>query len=128
MTSTPADVTLRFRRGQASAVQLDETIQEILAELRDPDSELAREFAHEGLDPAEFGLAHVTVEEPEQGVDPVITPILIGIAINVGSQAIIKAWEKLIWPQIAKRRGGLALGEKLPDPPGQDEQADQPGA
>lgn len=115
---------LRFERGQASADELQEVIDEILAELRAPDSEAARQANLAGIDPAEFGAASVKAEEAEQCIDPLVTPIVVGIAVKLGSDVILKAWDRIVWPRIEKRLGGLALGDQLADEPGEDEQAE----
>lgn len=127
-----SSLELRFERGQADADELQETIDEILAELRDPSSELARRASREGLDPAKIGAAKVTVKETDQGVVPLVAAIVVGIAVEVGKDGMILAWKKVISPQIEKRRSGLALGDELPDQQATDAQAkdalgDEPG-
>jgi hypothetical protein len=102
---------------------LQQTIDEVLAELSDPSSELAQQASGEGLDPAQLGAATVTVEETEQGIAPLVAAIVVGIVVEAGKDGMIVAWKKIIAPQIEKRRGGLALGEQLPGEGAADAQA-----
>jgi hypothetical protein len=115
-----SDVELCFKRGQATAEELEAAIDEILEELRDPGSEAARRASLEGLNPAELGEARVTVEETDQGVVPIVAAILIGLGVNAGYDVAKKGWKSFIWPGIEKRLGGLALGEELPKPKERD--------
>lgn len=131
MASVP-DVVLRFERGQATADELQATIDEILEELRDPLSDAAREASLEGLNPVELGAATITVEETDQGVVPVVAAILVGVAVNAGYDVAKQGWKSVIWPRVEKRLGGLALGDELPQADAQDEKgtgsgADKPG-
>lgn len=131
MASVP-DVVLRFERGQATADELQATIDEILEELRDPLSQAARQASLEGFNPAELGAATITVQESDQGVVPVVAAILVGVAVNAGYDVVKQGWKSLIWPRVEKRLGGLALGDELPQAAAQDEKetgsgADKPG-
>jgi hypothetical protein len=127
MASVP-DVVLRFERGQATADELQATIDEILEELRDPLSDAAREASLEGLNPVELGAATITVEETDQGVVPVVAAILVGVAVNAGYDVAKQGWKSVIWPRVEKRLGGLALGDELPQADAQDEKGTGSGA
>jgi hypothetical protein len=104
---------LRFRRGQAGADELQSAVDEILAELRDSESEAAAAATSAGLDPEELAGAQVTVREEGQGIDPVTTAILVGVAANLGSDAVKQVWGKVIWPLLKRRLGAQAVGDEV---------------
>lgn len=107
-------VELRFRRGQVSASEIQETVDQVLAELGEPDSEAAELAREAGLEPAELASASISVRE-EPGFDPVTTAIIVGISINVGSHIAVKLWDNVIWPRLKRDRGGQAVGERRAD-------------
>jgi hypothetical protein len=106
-------VKLLFEPGNVSADDLEETIDEILADLRDPLSDTASLARKEGLDPAVIGAGTVTVEETDQGIGVLAAAILVGIAIEVTKDLAILVWKKVIAPEIERRRDGLAIGEEI---------------
>lgn len=107
----PEHVELRFRRGQATALEIQEVVDQVLDELREPGSE-ADELAKEaGLEPREVAGATILVSE-EPGFDPLTTAIIVGITINVGSHIAVKLWDDVIWPRLKRDRGGQAVGER----------------
>jgi hypothetical protein len=71
---------LRYQRGDASAAQLQEVIDEILEQLVESDSEAARAAQAAGLQPVELLGVCVDVGEGEQGAEPVLTTIVVSIA------------------------------------------------
>ncbi len=115
MSTSSDSVTLVFQRGQATADELNDEIRTILDELRDPQSDLARQAIGEGLDPARLGVSDVAARELEQGFEPILTTIAVTLVAEYGKDALTTAWRRLIWPAIEKRRGGLSLGPEVPD-------------
>jgi hypothetical protein len=106
-------VELRFRRGQVGAGELQSAVDEILAELRDPESEAAAAATTAGLDAEELAATQVTVREEGQGIDPITTAILVGVATNLASQAATQLWGDVIWPLLKRRLGAQAVGDKV---------------
>ncbi|MGI9000688.1 MAG: hypothetical protein ACR2GH_03385 [Pseudonocardia sp.] len=100
----------RYQRGQATAAQIEGVAREILAELADPDSEASRAASHAGLDPGALTDAHAEVVEGEQGAEPILTTIIVGIAVQAGATVAATLWKEVIWPRIRRRLGADALG------------------
>jgi hypothetical protein len=106
----------RFARGEATAAEIEDVAREVLAELRDPDSEASEAARAAGLDPAVLTDARPEVTEGEQGVEPVLTTIVVGIAVSAGSKVAETLWKDVVWPRVRRRLGVRALGaEKDPD-------------
>jgi hypothetical protein len=103
---------IRFERGQASAKDLQKVVDEVLTELRRPASESVRLAKQSRLDPSLLADAEVSVGEEGHAVDPVITPIVVGIVVAVSGHAANRFWDDVIWPRVKKRLGGLAVGKK----------------
>ena len=74
--------TIRFKRGQAGADEIQEIVDEVLAELRDPNSDSARRAQQAGLDPKVLADARVSVTEEEAGIEP-LTTLIVGITVGV---------------------------------------------
>ena len=108
-------VEWRFQRGDTGAAELQSAVGDVLASLADPGSETARAAREAGLDPAELDGADVQVREGRQGAEPILTTIIVGIAVKVGSSAVEAFWRKVIWPALRRRLGTGALGERLPE-------------
>jgi hypothetical protein len=106
----------RFRRGAAGADRIDAVAREVLAELAVPDSDASQAAHRAGIDPAALTDAHVEIVEGEQGVEPVLTTIIVGIAVSAGSAIAQSLWKDVIWPRIRRRLGADALGPQAPDP------------
>lgn len=100
----------RYQRDGASAARIEEVAREVLAELADPDSEASRTAERAGLDRATLVDGRVEVTEGEQGAEPILTTIIIGIAISAGSKIAETFWKEVIWPRIRRRLGADALG------------------
>jgi hypothetical protein len=113
-------VSLRkeFRRGDASADKLQEVVDEVLAELSAPDSEAAQAARAAGLDGQELAQAKVEVTEGQQGVEPVLTTILVGIIVSAGSKVAESLWKDVIWPRIRRRLGWSAVKEEVEESAG----------
>ena len=111
-------VKIEFERGQASAADLQAVVDEVLEELRNPESAAVARARNAGLDPAAVAKAHVSVKEEGEGFEPVLTAIVVGITIKVGAhiaeRVIDKVWDDVIWPDVQRRLGGLAVGDKKP--------------
>lgn len=106
----------RYQRGDASAEQLQEVVDEILQQLAEPDSEVARAAGAAGLERAEFSAVGVTIREGEQGAEPVLTTIVVGIAVSAGSRIAETLWGEVIWPRLRRRLGARALGTRTTTP------------
>jgi hypothetical protein len=102
---------LRFRHGDASAVELQAVVDEVLAELRDQASEAAEQAQRAGLDAEAVAAASINVREEQQGLDPLATTILVTIAPGLGSHMAIQLWDQVIWPRLRRRLGAKALRE-----------------
>jgi hypothetical protein len=106
----------RFARGEATAAEIEDVAREVLGELRDPDSEASGAARAAGLDPHALTDARPEVTEGEQGVEPVLTTIIVGITISAGSKVAETLWKDVVWPRVRRRLGVHALGaEKDPD-------------
>jgi hypothetical protein len=112
-------VELRYQRGDASADEIQEVVDEVLGELAVPSSEAAQEALAAGFDPGQLAGARVTVREGAQGAEPFLTAVLIGIVVSLGSKAAEAFWDEILWPRIRRRLGAAALQHKQAgqDPP-----------
>ena len=106
-----------FRRGDTTAQELQQVVDKVLAELAEPDSEAARNARAAGVRLEDLGDARVQIREGEQGAEPILTTILVGIAISAGSKVAESLWKDILWPRLRRRLGAKALGEPVPDPP-----------
>jgi hypothetical protein len=110
-------IELRFARGDAGADTIQAAVDEIIAELRDPASEASTAVQGAGIDLQEVADTKVTVTEGGQGLDPFVTPILIGITVSVGSKVAETLWKEVIWPRLRRRLGVNVLKEHPEDGP-----------
>jgi hypothetical protein len=117
---------LRFQRGDATADQIQDVVDEVLRELADPGSDAAREARAADLDPGQLAGAQVTVAESGQGLDPFTASILVGIVVSLASKAAESLWEDVLWPRIRKRLGATALKEGEAAPPVEQAARDKP--
>ena len=108
-------VELRYQRGDASADEIQEVVDEVLRELAVPDSEAALEALAAGFDPGQLAGARVTVREGAQGAEPFLTAVLVGIVVSLGSKAAEAFWQEILWPRIKTRLGATALRGKAAD-------------
>lgn len=121
----------RYRRGDASADELWGVVDEVLRELSQPDSEAARTARSAGLRPDELSDVRVEISEGEQGAEPILTTIIVGIAVKAGSAIAETLWKEVIWPRLRRRLGARALGaptqgsdaDKAPDDKGPADKA-----
>lgn len=107
---------LRYQRGDASAAQLQEVIDEVLEQLAEPDSEAANAARTARLQPVELSGIRVEVREGGQGAEPVSTTIVVGIAVAAGKKIVETLWDEIIWPRLRRRLGARALGERAAAP------------
>jgi hypothetical protein len=105
-------VQWRFERGDAGAEEIQTSVDEILAELADPVSEASVAARMAGVEPDDLGDVTVEVREGRQGAEPVLTAILVGIAVKAGSTVAETLWREVIWPRLRRRLGARALGER----------------
>jgi hypothetical protein len=85
--------------GSATRRKLQETIDKLRLEMSPEDAK---------------ALEDVKVREGEQDVDPILTPILITIIANVGSDVIRAAWRRLK-AKVEDELGDNAIGEESED-------------
>ena len=111
---TAPTLSMRFQRGRAPVSRLQSIAQEIISELADPTSAASADAERAGLARADLLSARVEVTEPEQGAEPFLTPIIIGIAIAAGSKVAETLWTDVIWPRIRRRLGVDAIGRPIP--------------
>jgi hypothetical protein len=102
----------RYQRGDASAAQLQEVIDEVLEQLTVPDSEAAHAARAADLQPVQLSGVRIEVREAEQGAEPVLTTIAVGIAVAAGSKIAGTLWDEVIWPRLRRRLGARALGAR----------------
>lgn len=109
------EVTLHkeFRRGDASADELQQVVDEVLAELKDPESEAASTAQRAGIDSVELLGVQVSVSEGQQGAEPVLTTILVGILVSATSKVAESLWKDVIWPRIRRRLGWTAVKDEV---------------
>ena len=103
-------VRWRFERGEATAAEIDDVAREVLAELHDPASEASAAATAAGLDPASVRDARAEVAEGEQGAEPILTTIIVGIVVSAGSKVAETLWKYVVWPRVRRRLGARALG------------------
>jgi hypothetical protein len=108
-------IALRFARGDAGADKIQAAVDDIVAELKDPTSEAATVVTEAGLDLRDVADVKVDVREGAQGFEPILTPILIGITVSVGSKVAETLWKEVIWPRLRRRLGVGVLQKQLED-------------
>jgi hypothetical protein len=112
MTMTQQTVHWRFARGDAGADEIQASVDEIVAHLADPDSEESGAARAAGIEPADLGEVTVDVREGRQGAEPILTAILIGVAVKAGSTVAETLWREVIWPRLRRRLGARVLGQR----------------
>ncbi|MET9311739.1 hypothetical protein ABZX12_07950 [Kribbella sp. NPDC003505] len=110
-------IELRFARGDAGADTIQAAVDDIVAELKDPSSEASTAVQQAGVDLQEITDLKVDVKEGAQGLEPFVTPILIGITVSVGSKIAETLWKEVIWPRLRRRLGVNVLQEQQNDGP-----------
>jgi hypothetical protein len=100
----------RFERGDATATEIQDVAREVLTELREPGSEASAAAGTAGLDPADVADARAEVTDGEHGAEPILTTIIVGIAVSAGSKVAESLWKDVLWPRIRRRLGARALG------------------
>jgi hypothetical protein len=56
------------------------------------------------------------VVEGEQGAEPILTSIIVGIVSAAGARAAESLWVDVLWPRIRRKLGADALGPAAPPP------------
>lgn len=108
-----AEMTLwRFQRGDATATQIQDVARELLAELREPGTEANAAALSAGLEPSALADARADVTDGEHGAEPILTTIVVGIAVSAGSKVAESLWKDVLWPRIRRRLGVRALGAR----------------
>ncbi|HET8657960.1 MAG TPA: hypothetical protein VFM55_03070 [Micromonosporaceae bacterium] len=113
--STPTTVEWRFARGDATADEIQSVVDDLLAYLREPSSDQTRAARRTGAEPAALAGATVWVREGEQGAEPLLTTILVGIAVSASSRVIESFWADVFWPYLRRRLGSASLGGRVDD-------------
>lgn len=101
MTATTLQLT--FARGDKGAKEIQAVINAILSEVDHGSDDLRDELQEAGLDLHEIRDARVKVNEGAQGIDPIVTPIIVGIAVAAGSKVAETLWTDIIWPRIVRK-------------------------
>jgi hypothetical protein len=101
---------LTFERGDQSAEDLQRVVDEAVAELADPTTDAAARAVAAGLDPRALAPARVEVREGGQGAEPILTSIVVGIAVHAGSKVAETLWREVLWPRLRRRLGATAVG------------------
>jgi hypothetical protein len=102
--------TWRFQRGDATATEIQDVAQEVLGDLRKPGTEADAAARAAGLDPAALADARAEVTDGEHGAEPILTTIVVGIAVSAGSKVAESLWKEVLWPRIRRQLGVRALG------------------
>jgi hypothetical protein len=103
-------VAVEFRRGQASADEIQEIVNEVLAELGDPQSESAQLARGAGLEPEMLAGLNVTVsEEPGFGLEILVVAFVLPVAVHVTTTF----WDDVVRPRLRRRLGAQAVGERI---------------
>jgi hypothetical protein len=102
--------TWRFRRGDATAREIQDVVEEVLSDLREPGTETDAAARAAGLDPAAVADARAEVTDGEHGAEPILTTIVVGIAVSAGSKVAESLWKDVLLPRIRRRLGVGALG------------------
>lgn len=103
----------RFRKGRRSAREIQEAIDEALAELHDPNSVSSRRASEVGLDRSGLASGSVTVSESKQGIEPLTTTIAVTIVGGVLVHVANKFIDAVIIPKIKDRFGSNGVSERL---------------
>jgi hypothetical protein len=109
-------VEWRFERGQAGAAEIQAAVEAVLRELADPASEAAAAARAAALEPAAMSDAAVRVRQREHGAEPIVTTIVVGIAVKAGAEAVEALWRSVIWPVLRSRLGADVLGDRVDEP------------
>jgi hypothetical protein len=104
----------RFQRGDASADEIQAVVDEVLAQIAIPGSEAAHAAEAAGLPAADLVDAAADIREGEQGAEPILTTIVVSIAVSAGSKVADTLWTDVIWPRLRRRAGARALGPASP--------------
>jgi hypothetical protein len=105
-------IVLYVDRGAARPDDLQESIEEILAESTSGESELTEEASALGL--TSENKPTIAVEETAQGFEPLSTLAIVFVGA-VGKELARRLWVEVIRPEIKRRRGADAVGELKDD-------------
>jgi hypothetical protein len=88
----------------------------VLAEMADPSTELTRQAAAAGIDPADLG-TEATVTDPAAGFDPItiLIVVLTSAGTGVGKGLATRAWDEILGPAIKDRLGIDSIGKRKDD-------------
>jgi hypothetical protein len=98
-------VQIEYQRGDAAADEIQAVVDEVLLQLANPAGDAAEAARQAGLDPQMLSDVRIDVREGQQGADPVLTPIIIGITVSAGSKIAETLWKDVIWPRLRRRLG-----------------------
>jgi hypothetical protein len=104
---------LRFRSASVPVEDLQAALSATLAELRDPESELARAAAGSGIKSEEFLALEGSVTQKGKGFGDVI--VVVAILAPALNHSLRDVWDDLVWPQIKSLLGADAVGAEVAD-------------
>jgi hypothetical protein len=107
--TAPTTVHMIYQRGDASAGEISAVVREILSDREHATSDLAKRAADAGIDPALLAGVSVEVSEDGQGLEPILTSIVIGLTVRAAEAIAENIWTKVIWPLVRRRLGATAL-------------------
>jgi hypothetical protein len=116
MTMVRQTAQWRFARGDAGAAEIQATVDEILGQLSDPAGDAANAARAAGIEANQLSDVQIEVREGAQGAEPVLTTILVGVAVKAGATVAETLWRAVIWPRLRRRLGTRVLGERQDDP------------
>ena len=85
---------LRYQRGDASADEIQEVVDDVLRELAIPGSEAAQEAVTAGIDPGKLTDAQSRSRKAPRGLNPFLTAVLVEIVASLGSKAVEALWDE----------------------------------
>jgi hypothetical protein len=100
---------LYVERGEATKDELQETIDEILAEIATGEGELADEARAVGM--SVDADTTIVVEEASQGFVP-FAALALAFAGAAGKELAERFWEDVLLPEIRRRRSADAVGDR----------------
>jgi hypothetical protein len=102
-------IEMIYERGDATADDLAAAVAEILANSHLATGELAERAAQAGIDPAVLPTVSISVTEDSQGLEPILTSIVIGLTVRAGETIAETLWRKVVWPLARRKLGARAL-------------------
>jgi len=106
---------LTFARGRVQLDELEAALSDAVSEILRPGSDAA-ELAHSvGVLPSSLEGATFLVEEVHQALDPSASSVAVSVGSTLPAHAVTLVWTEVISPQLTRRLGAGALGDKRED-------------